>query len=161
MTAAPPFDCSQCGKRIGKSRTHVYVPATGTVWCAACSPRDHHPHTIGSRATIAALQPPTSTTEPTHEPHRPIPLADPFPQQVTRRPPTTTGCRPHHRGGDAMSTYLHHGLADRLPDAPAPASWFANLARTAELIGRRAWRWNGTEYVQITTTTTEENTHVR
>lgn len=60
-----------------------------------------------------------------------------------------------------MSTYLHHGLADRLPDAPAPASWFANLARTAELIGRRAWRWNGTEYVQITTTTTEENTHVR
>lgn len=60
-----------------------------------------------------------------------------------------------------MNTYLHNGLADRLPDAPAPASWLANLARTAELIGRHAWRWNGAEYVQITTTTTEENHGIR
>ena len=60
-----------------------------------------------------------------------------------------------------MNTYLHQGLADRLPDAPAPASWFANLARTAELIGRHAWRWNGATFVQITPHNTEENTHVR
>jgi len=60
-----------------------------------------------------------------------------------------------------MNTYLHHGLADCLPDAPATASWFAQLARVAETTGRRAWRWNGTEYVQITTTTAEEKiTHV-
>lgn len=57
-------------------------------------------------------------------------------------------------------TYLHSGQADRLPDAPAPASWFAQLARVAEMIGRTAWRWNGQRFEQITTST-EENTHVR
>lgn len=77
MRAAPALDCSQCGKRIGKARTHVYVPATGTVWCLKCfSPftgsrpvhaRTYpdcpetwhdmydHPHSIGTRAGIAAL----------------------------------------------------------------------------------------------------------
>lgn len=59
-----------------------------------------------------------------------------------------------------MNTYLHQGLADRLPDAPAPAAWFAQLARVAEMTGRKAWRWNGAEYVQITTTTEEKITHV-
>lgn len=60
-----------------------------------------------------------------------------------------------------MNTYLHQGLADRLPDAPAPASWFAQLARVAEMTGRRPRRWNGAEYVHITPHNTEENTHVR
>ena len=57
-----------------------------------------------------------------------------------------------------MNTYLHQGLADRLPDAPAPAAWFAQLARVAEMTGRIAWRWNGQRFEQITTTT-EENYH--
>jgi hypothetical protein len=32
MTAAPPFDCAQCGRRIGKTRLHL-VLTDGRVVC--------------------------------------------------------------------------------------------------------------------------------
>lgn len=51
MTPAPAFDCSQCGRRLSKQRTHVYVPATDSVWCLGC----FSPHVGGSRPVHARI----------------------------------------------------------------------------------------------------------
>lgn len=53
MTPAPPFQCSQCGRTIAKQRTHVYVPATESVWCLDC----FSPAVGGSRPVHARVYP--------------------------------------------------------------------------------------------------------
>lgn len=46
MTPAPPFDCDDCGRRIGKTSTHLILD-DGRVVCI----RHHDEHNDASRIT--------------------------------------------------------------------------------------------------------------
>lgn len=52
MKPAPEFTCAQCGRVIGRGRTHVYVNALDAVWCLRC----FSPH-AGSREVHARVYP--------------------------------------------------------------------------------------------------------
>jgi len=41
LNAGGPFDCSQCGRRIGKAGTQCLL-GDGAVACSRCSPTDSH-----------------------------------------------------------------------------------------------------------------------
>ncbi len=41
MNAAPPFDCANCGRRIGKTATH-YLTEGNQVACSRCLTRPAH-----------------------------------------------------------------------------------------------------------------------
>lgn len=41
MTAAEPFDCSQCGRRISKAGTQ-WLLGDGAVVCSRCYPTERH-----------------------------------------------------------------------------------------------------------------------
>lgn len=61
MKAAPPFDCSHCGRRIGKDRTQ-WLLDDGAVVCSRCYPTERY-ITLTPASTIA--------TRPAPWPHYP------------------------------------------------------------------------------------------
>jgi hypothetical protein len=53
--AAPPFDCAECSRRIGKTRTHWLLRDSRSVVCVRCYLRNHDDaECSGTRAGIAA-----------------------------------------------------------------------------------------------------------
>lgn len=51
MSKTIPFNCSQCGHKIGPRSVHVYVPETKSVWCLDC----FSPSRTGSRGVHARI----------------------------------------------------------------------------------------------------------
>jgi hypothetical protein len=55
--AAPPFDCAECGRRIGKAKSHWLLRDGQAVVCASCYLHRHdadEAECSGTRAGIAA-----------------------------------------------------------------------------------------------------------
>jgi hypothetical protein len=77
MKPAPPFDCADCGHRIGKMRTHWIMPGDKVI-CIRCHETryartridEHLAH--GTRAGIAS-RPGLLTTTPDQEKHHALP----------------------------------------------------------------------------------------
>lgn len=54
MESAPPFDCADCGRRIGKTRSH-WLMRDGGVWCGRCVDRKDAYDDVRSHGTRAGV----------------------------------------------------------------------------------------------------------